>query len=219
MRADIDPLVVWSSCVAPGARSGRGSVVPTSTALKSSSVIVNGPARLERADARDLPSLDEPVAPEGQVPRPAQDQPVLAVEVRQRLVQLRPRLVVRHLEQPLVREVVDRARERVVHVEHVALREPLLQAGLQRVVPGLAVRDQHVRAFVFVEPEQRPRSSGEMMHSPGSSRRSQLGRRRPQVHELLLVGVVVVAGEPAARHARARQEAADRVDVEAPGSG
>ena len=104
-----DPSVVWSSCVAPGARLGRGFVVETSTALNSPSVTVNGPAGLEGADPGNLPALDELVALEGQIPRPAQNQAVLAVVVRQALVQLGPGLVVLDLEEPLVREVVDGA--------------------------------------------------------------------------------------------------------------
>ena len=40
-RAD-EPLVVWSSCVAPGARFGRGPVDENRIALKSSSTTVNG---------------------------------------------------------------------------------------------------------------------------------------------------------------------------------
>ena len=83
--------------------------VETRTALNSPSVTVNG-----RPDWKvPMPAICQPstkrLPSEGQVPRPAQNQPVLAVKVRQRLVQLGPRLIVFDLEQSLVREVVDGA--------------------------------------------------------------------------------------------------------------
>ena len=122
---------------------------------------------------------------------------------------------------PLVGEVVDGSRERVVHVEHVALREPLLEARLQRVVPAI---------WPFETSMFAPSSSSSPSRRPAQFRRDRCSRRdrRARSHpgggvfrltNSSFIRIVVVAGEPSARHSRRGQEPADRGRCRAPDSG
>ncbi len=119
-----------------------------------------GAAGLEGADPRELPALHEAVAFERELPGPAEDQPVLAMEVGEPAVEERARLIVLNLEQTFVREEVDRPRERVVDVAHEAFAEPLRHARLERVVARARVRGEGVGALVFVQSELLPAQLG-----------------------------------------------------------
>ena len=139
----------------PGARLGRGFCEAKRNPLKSSSVTVNGRPDWNVPTPESCQPSVHRLARERQLPHPAQDQSMAPIEIGPRPVQLGPALVVLDLKDTLVREGVHGLRERVVDVEHVAATEPALQAQLQRVIVRAATVAQEVRAFVFVEAEQR----------------------------------------------------------------
>ena len=62
------------------------------------------------------------------------------------------------LEQSFVGEGVYGSRKCVVDIEHEPSAEPLLQAGLKRVIDRVGVGTDGVRALVFVKTEQRARA-------------------------------------------------------------
>src|SRR5262245_28436035 len=172
-----------------------------------------GPARLERADPRHLPALDKAIAFEGKLPRPTHYQPVLAMKIGQPAVQFGPRLIVLYLEYAFVGEGVYGSRKCVVDVEHEPSAEPLLQAGLKRMVDRIGVGIDGVRALVFVKTEHWPAQLRRNHAFIGVVEEVASRRRRLDVDERVVDDPIKVAREASARNTCAAQKA-DAVYVE-----
>src|SRR5262245_60969441 len=172
-----------------------------------------GPPRLERADPRHLPALDKAIAFEGKLPCPTQYQPVLAMKIGQPTVQIGPRLVMLDLEYAFVGEGVYGSRKCVVDIEHIPLAEPLLQAGLKRVVDRIGVGIDCVRALIFVETEHGPAQLRGDHAFVGIVEDVASRRRRLDVDERVVDYPIKVAREASARNSGARQKT-DAVYIE-----